>query len=64
MYSKHEFKDVHITAPGDEWQPAGERFTNGPHLHEYLKEMYANTFAHYEYVASSPVEDPELTRCR
>ncbi|BDD56159.1 hypothetical protein MAP00_001636 [Monascus purpureus] len=43
-----DFPDAPISKPGSEWQPANFLFANGPHIHEYLQEMYQEVFAHYD----------------
>jgi oligo-1,6-glucosidase len=40
MISKYlDFPDVEVTRPDLKWQPAGDMMTNGPKMHDYLKEM-------------------------
>ena len=40
MISKRlSYPDVEVTRPDLEWQPAGDMMTNGPKMHDYLKEM-------------------------
>lgn len=49
MYSKRlDFPNAPIVDPTTPWQPAFKMFTNGPRLHEFLKEMRSETFAKYE----------------
>lgn len=49
MYSKRlDFPNATIIDPTTPWQPAFKMFTNGPRLHEFLKEMRSETFAKYE----------------
>ncbi|ORY88476.1 maltase [Leucosporidium creatinivorum] len=50
MYSKHEFKDVPIIDPATPWQPAAEKFCNGPRMHDYLREMNKETFSKFDCV--------------
>jgi oligo-1,6-glucosidase len=40
MYSKDpSYRDAQVVDPSVEWQPASDRFCNGPRIHEYLREM-------------------------
>ncbi|SCZ90565.1 BZ3500_MvSof-1268-A1-R1_Chr9g10881 [Microbotryum saponariae] len=49
MYSKFiEFPDAPVVDPTTPWQPAPHYFSNGPRLHEFLKEMYEETFSKYD----------------
>jgi len=51
MYSKDtRFEDVEVTDPALEFQPAFHKFSNGPRLHEFLKEMKAVAFSKYDAV--------------
>ncbi|KAJ5666781.1 hypothetical protein N7462_011190 [Penicillium macrosclerotiorum] len=45
-----EFPDAPISKSDCPWQPANHLFANGPHIHEYLQEMYEQVFAHYDCV--------------
>ncbi|EAW14025.1 alpha-glucosidase [Aspergillus clavatus NRRL 1] len=42
------FPDAPIAKPGSIWQPANHLFANGPHIHEYLQEMYEEVLSHYD----------------
>ncbi|KAL8279930.1 hypothetical protein RQP46_007780 [Phenoliferia psychrophenolica] len=44
MYSKHGFADAAVVDSGERFQPAGHLLTNGPRLHEYLREMKRDAF--------------------
>ncbi|BGP40929.1 hypothetical protein JCM10449v2_004894 [Rhodotorula kratochvilovae] len=49
MYSKYlEFPDAEVVAPETPWQPAGQFFSNGPRLREFLQEIRKETFAKYD----------------
>ncbi|BGP20095.1 hypothetical protein JCM10213v2_008230 [Rhodosporidiobolus nylandii] len=49
MYSKYlDFPDAPVVAPETPWQPAGQYFTNGPRLSEFLKELRRDTFSKYD----------------
>lgn len=51
QYSKHlEFPDAPVVAPDTPWQPAGQFFSNGPRLREFLREMRKEAFSKYECV--------------
>ncbi|XHG02273.1 hypothetical protein AWENTII_005629 [Aspergillus wentii] len=43
-----DFPDAPISKEGSPWQPANHLFANGPHIHEYLQEMYEEVFSHYD----------------
>ncbi|OJJ42750.1 hypothetical protein ASPZODRAFT_20275 [Penicilliopsis zonata CBS 506.65] len=45
-----EFPDAPIVKKGSIWQPANFLFANGPHIHEYLQEMYEQVFSKYDVV--------------
>ncbi|GAA5996855.1 glycoside hydrolase family 13 protein [Rhodotorula paludigena] len=49
MYSKYlDFPDAKVVAPETLWQPAGDFFSNGPRLQEFLREMRKETFSKYD----------------
>ncbi|POY75562.1 hypothetical protein BMF94_1465 [Rhodotorula taiwanensis] len=49
FYSKHvDFPDAPVVAPNTPWQPAADYMTNGPRLHEFLREMRKEAFDHYD----------------
>lgn len=51
IYSKPEhFLDAPITNPESQWQSPDSIIANGPHIHEYLKEM-GNVFKKYNAVS-------------
>ncbi|BGP06720.1 hypothetical protein JCM10049v2_002544 [Rhodotorula toruloides] len=43
-----DFPDAPVVAPETPYQPAGQFFTNGPRLGEFLREMRRETFAKYD----------------
>ncbi len=54
MYSKFlEFKDVAVTDPTTPWQRADLMMTNGPRLHEFLREMNEKCFSKYDCMVSA-----------
>ena len=48
MYSKRTYEDAPVTSPSEEFQPAADFYCNGPRMHEFLKEMYAEALADYD----------------
>ncbi|KAF7128608.1 hypothetical protein CNMCM5793_003396 [Aspergillus hiratsukae] len=60
------FPDAPISKEGSVWQPANFLFANGPHIHEYLQEMYQEVFSHYDCMTlaemSCGVSPPEAVR--
>ncbi|KAJ6025203.1 hypothetical protein N7444_012882, partial [Penicillium canescens] len=47
-YSKHtNFPDAPVTDPKSDIQPAIQMWCNGPRIHEFLREMYDESFAPY-----------------
>lgn len=54
LFQYLDFPDAPVVAPETPYQPAGQFFTNGPRLGEFLREMRRETFAKYEYVRSIP----------
>ena len=62
MISKVEgYPDAPITNPGKKYQPGHKYFINGPHLHEYLKEMHEKVLSRYDTitVGEMPAVDDE-----
>ncbi|EJT97970.1 alpha-glucosidase [Dacryopinax primogenitus] len=52
MYSKWlDFPDADIVDPSTPWQPADKFYSNGPRLHEFLKEMHRECFGRYDVVS-------------
>jgi len=45
--------DAPVTDPTQEWQPAGMYYANGPHVHEYLKEMRSKVLSRKSFSRSS-----------
>lgn len=62
MYSKDiEFPDVKVVNEHLYEQPAGHKFSNGPRLHEFLKEMNSECFAKFDAVTIGELpETPEF----
>ncbi|ORY77337.1 glycoside hydrolase family 13 protein, partial [Protomyces lactucae-debilis] len=49
MISKHpDLPDAPITIPGSKYQPFNQLVFNGPHVHEYLQELYTEVYSKYE----------------
>lgn len=42
-----EFPDAPVTDPSSPWQHAASVYCNGPHVHEYLKELRREVLDHY-----------------
>lgn len=62
QYSKRlEFADAEVVNPNSLWQPAFDKFTNGPRLHEFLNEMNTKVFQPYEYVLNLVQPDQALS---
>ncbi|KAF5347610.1 hypothetical protein D9756_010673 [Leucocoprinus leucothites] len=40
--------DAPISAPGEFYQPASMHYANGPHVHEFIKEMGQNVLSQYD----------------
>ncbi|KZO94962.1 glycoside hydrolase family 13 protein [Calocera viscosa TUFC12733] len=52
MYSKFlDFPDAAVVDPSTPWQPADKYYSNGPRLHEFLKEMHRECFSKYDVVS-------------
>ncbi|KZT58229.1 glycoside hydrolase family 13 protein [Calocera cornea HHB12733] len=52
MYSKYlDFPDAEVVDPSTPWQPADKYYSNGPRLHEFLKEMHRECFSKYDVVS-------------
>ena len=48
LYSKNtKYPDAEISLPGEEFQPAFQHFTNGPRMHEWLKEQRETVLDNY-----------------
>ncbi|KAH8846808.1 hypothetical protein MCOR02_011522 [Pyricularia oryzae] len=46
-YSKRDYVDVPVTDPSSYTQPAPDMWCNGPRIHEYIREMAAETLHRY-----------------
>ena len=44
------YPDAPITDPNMKYQHGAQYFCNGPHLHEYLKEMHEKVLSHYDTI--------------
>jgi len=42
------YPDAPVVLPGERWQPAEKLFSNGPRLHEFLKEMRREALSKYD----------------
>jgi glycosidase len=63
MISKHpDLPDAPITIPDSKYQPFNQLVFNGPHVHEYLREMYTEVYSKYDpcfNVGETPCVTPE-----